>query len=129
MNFKFNALNLTIASMFILAFVSLMLSYATIFMFYPATLFFVAGFVLLSVRLIKNYIKQSKDAELSDETIIMQLSPDADAETYVMQDDSTNKKAQRKKRVQKFDRLLPSIFSILAAVLFIYLFINRIIHH
>ena len=113
--------------MFVLAFLSLMISYATTIMYYVAMVFFVVGFSMLSVIFIKNYINQSIDDDTIGDPIIMELSGGVDGETYVMTDEKQNKKERRIKRTQKFDRLLPSIFSILAAGLFLFLFIRSII--
>ena len=87
---------------------------------------FAISFSLLTAILIKSYIKKNKDDELKDEAIVMELS-EINADTYVMQDDETNKKVRRKNRIREFDKLLPVIFSSLAVVLFVYLFINAII--
>lgn len=126
MKFKFNILNLATAISFLLSFFVLMFSSLTNILFYPATIMFAISFSLLTAILIKSYIKKNKDDELKDEAIVMELS-EINADTYVMQDDETNKKVRRKNRIREFDKLLPVIFSSLAVVLFVYLFINAII--
>lgn len=129
MKIKFNTFNLIIGISFILAFICLMVSYATYFMFYPSMVFFEAGFVMLSVRLIQAYAKSQKEIEERQEVIVMQLAEGEDGETYVMQDKKKEKKLRRKRRSQRFDRLLPSIFSIGVAILIAYMFISSIITH
>lgn len=129
MRIKFNTLNLIIGVCFILAFICLMVSYATYFMFYPSMIFFEAGFVMLSVRLIQSYGKAQKEIEERQEVLVMELAEGEDGETYVMQDKKRDKKMRRKRRNQKFDRLLPSIFSIAASILILYMFISSIIIH
>ena len=126
MKFKFNILNLATAISFLLSFFVLMFSSLTNILFYPATIMFAISFSLLTAILIKSYIKKNKDDELKDEAIVMELS-EINADTYVMQDDETNKEVRRKNRIREFDKLLPVIFSSLAVVLFVYLFINAII--
>ena len=129
MKLKFNTFNLIIGISFILAFICLMVSYATYFMFYPSMAFFEAGFVMLSVRLIQAYAKSQREIEERQEVIVMELAEGEDGETYVMQDKKHDKKLKKKRRRQKFDRLLPSIFSIGAAVLIAYMFISSILTH
>jgi hypothetical protein len=114
--------------MFLLAFISLMLSYITNFMFFGTCIFFCAGFVMLSITLIKNYISQKQSFEESQDAIIMELAQGEDGEKYVMQNEKQSKKQKRSLRLKNFDRLLPSIFSILAACLFAYLIIQSIIN-
>ena len=92
MKIKFNTFNLIIGISFILAFICLMVSYATYFMFYPSMIFFEAGFVMLSVRLIQAYAKSQKEIEERQEVIVMQLAEGEDGETYVMQDKKKEKK-------------------------------------
>ena len=80
---------------------------------------------MLSIRFIKNYIQNPKN---ENEEIVMERVGGETGETYVMRDESADRKARRQKFFGKFDTLLPVIFSILAAVLFLFLFINSLIH-
>ena len=126
MKFRYNIFNLITAIMFILAFLSLMISYATSIMYYFAMTFFVAGFSMLSVILMKAYLKQKgKDENVAD-PIIMQLSGGVDGEAYVMADEKQNRRERNRKRTQQFDRLLPFIFSVLLSGLFVFLLIKSI---
>lgn|SRR5574344_807630 len=127
MKFKYNVFNFVTSIIFMLAFLCLMLSYITSIMFYPTMALFCAGFVMLSIRFIKNYNKQNVQLEQKQETIVMELSSGEDGEKYVMQDDNSSKKARRKKRIDKFDRFLPSLFMIFASILFLYLLVSRIV--
>ena len=127
MKFKYNIFNFISAIDFVLAFLCLMFSYATQIMFYPSMVFFEVGFVMLSVKLIQNYLAKENELSQQQETIVMELLSGEDGETYVMQDEKKDKKARRKKRAQKFDRLFPSIFSILAAALILYMLISSIV--
>lgn len=127
MKFRYNIFNFVTAIMFVLAFVCVMVSYATYFMFYPAMLFFEAGFVMLSIRLIKSYGEKKENMEQKEEVIVMELASGEDGEAYVMKQDKANKK--RRKSNGSFDRLLPIIFTILASVLFMYLLVSTIIGH
>jgi ABC-type transport system involved in cytochrome bd biosynthesis fused ATPase/permease subunit len=127
MKFKYNIFNFITAIAFVLAFLCLMFSYATQIMFYPSMVFFEVGFVMLSVKLIQNYLAKQNELSQQQETIVMELLSGEDGETYVMQDEKKDKKARRKKRAQKFDRLFPSIFSILAAALILYMLISSIV--
>ncbi|MBR4123979.1 MAG: hypothetical protein IKR12_00215 [Clostridia bacterium] len=126
MKFRYNIFSFVTAIMFVLAFLCVMVSYATYFMFYPAMIFFEAGFVMLSIKLIKDYSSKKENMEQKEDVIVMELASGEDGEAYVMQQD---KKKKRRKSNANFDRLLPAIFSILAAVLFVYLFISSIITH
>lgn len=125
MKFIFNRFNLITAIVFLLAFVSIMISYATYVMFYPAMVLFCAGFVMLSIRFIKNYIQKPEN---QNQDIVMEKSAGIDGETYVMRDEKADKKAKRQKFYSNTQKLLPIIFSLLAAVLFVFLFINSLIH-
>ncbi len=127
MKFRYNKLNFSIAIIFILAFLCLMFSYATSFMYIPAMLFFAVGFSMLSYVFLKNYIVLQKEIEQRQETIVMELASGEDGETYVMQDETNNKKMRRRKRSQRFERLLPSIFCIVVAVFMAYMLISSII--
>lgn len=127
MKFKHNTFNLVTAIAFTLAFFSLMMSYLTSFMFYPAMIFFCTGFILLSIMLIKNYKKQKLEREQKQDTIIMELASTENGEKYVMQSEKTNRKERRKKRLENFDLLLPSILSICASLMFVYFFASKII--
>lgn len=84
---------------------------------------------MLSVRLIQAYAKSQKEIEERQEVIVMQLAEGEDGETYVMQDKKKEKKLRRKRRSQRIDGLLPSIFSIGVAILIAYMFISSIITH
>ena len=126
MKFKFNVLNLSTAVVFLLAFVSLMASYATQVMYYVAICFFIVGFSLLAVVLMKLYLKKNSEEDNPNDAIIMHLSGGADGETYVMADESQNKAEKKKKRAQKFDKLLPFLFCVLIDALFIFLFIKSL---
>ena len=84
---------------------------------------------MLSVRLVQVYIKSQNEIEERQEVIAMELADGEDGETYVMQDKKKEKKLRRKKRHQKFDRLLPSIFSIIISVLIAYMFVSSLITH
>ena len=125
MKFLFNKFNLITAIVFFAAFVSIMISYATYVMFYPAMALFCAGFVMLSIRFIKNYL-QKPENQFQD--IILEKSEGIDGETYVMRDEKTDRRERRKIRFSRFQKLLPIILSILAAALFVFLFINSLIH-
>lgn len=127
MKFRYNVFNFITAISFVLAFLCLMFSYATHIMFFPSMIFFEVGFVMLSIILIKNYIAKQKEVNQMQDAIVMELASGENGETYVMQDEKKDKKSKRKKRSQKFDRLLPSIFTILAAGLILYMVISSFI--
>ena len=129
MRFKFNIFSLVTAVLFVLAFLCLMFSYLTQFMFYPAMIFFEGAFVMLSIIFVRSYISKADDINQRQEAIVMELASGEDGEKYVMQDDRQDKKARRRRRSEKFEKLLPSIFSILGCVLFLYLFISSIVAH
>lgn len=126
MKFRYNIFSFVTAIMFVLAFLCIMVSYATYFMFYPAMVFFEAGFVMLSIKLIKDYSAKKENMEQKEDAIVMELASGEDGEAYVMQQD---KKKKRRKSNANFDSILPVIFSIMAAVLFVYLLISSIIAH
>ena len=96
-------------------------------MYIPSMVFFEAAFIMFSVRLIKNYIKGQKELDERQETIYMELASGGDGESYVMQDETKDRKQRRQKRRQKLDKLLPSILTILAAGLILYMLISSII--
>ena len=129
MKFKFNIFGFVTALIFVMAFLCLMISYATEIMFYPALLFFEAGFVMLSVIAIRDYLSKTDDLDQQRETIVMELASGENGETYVMKEEKNDRKARRKTRSQKFEKLLPSILCVSAAVLFLYLLINTIAKH
>ena len=126
MKFRYNIFSFVTAIMFVLAFLCIMVSYATYFMFYPAMVFFEVGFVMLSIKLIKDYSAKKENMEQKEDAIVMELASGEDGEAYVMQQD---KKKKRRKSNANFDSILPVIFSIMAAVLFVYLLISSIIAH
>lgn len=125
MKFIFNKFNFITAVVFLLAFISIMISYATSVMFYPAMALFCAGFVMLSIRFIKNYVEKPKN---ENEDIVMERVGGESGETYVMRDERADKKSRKIALLNSTKDLLPIIFSILAAVLFLFLFINSLIH-
>ena len=127
MKFRYNKLNFIVAIIFVLAFLCLMISYASSFMYIPAMLFFSVGFSMLSYIFIKNYIATKKLIEQRQETIVMELVSGEDGETYVMQTETNNKKIRHRKRSQKFERLLPSILCILVAGLMIFMLISSFV--
>lgn len=124
MKFKFNIYNLITSCLFLVAFLSLMLSYLARFMFFVASASFCAGFVMLSIKLVKNYVSQKQTREEIQEAIVMELAEGENGDQYVMQN---NNKQKRKKFWGKIDALLPSIFCILASCLFAYAFISGIV--
>ena len=124
MKFRYNIYNFVTAIMFVLAFLCIMISYATSFMFYPAMILFEAGFVMLSIKLIKDYSFKKENMEQKEDVIIMELASGENGESYVMKEDKKKKKGNRN---FNFEKLLPAILSISAAVLFMYLLISTII--
>ena len=128
MKFKFSVFNLIICVAFVLAFVFILLSYLTPFMYIPATVMFCVAFVMLSIRLIQNYIKQTGITQEKEDAIIMELAMGEDGEKYVMQDAKKQKKLAKQQRRQNFDRLLPSIVSVAFSCLFVYLLVSSIIN-
>ena len=127
MKFRYNIFNFVTSICFVLAFLSLMFSYLTYIMFYPAMAFFAAGFVLLSVRLVKNYISNKGQIEEQTEAIEMELASGEDGETYVMKAEKNDKKARRRMRSLSFQKILPSLLSIFASGIFIFLLVSSII--
>ena len=127
MKFKYNVFNMLTGLMFVFAFLSLMLSYATTIMFFPAMIFFEAGFVMLTILLIRHYIKKTAEIEQQQEAIVMGLASENEGEVYVMQDEKNDRKNRRKKRYKKLERLSPIVFSILASVFFLYLIISTLV--
>ena len=127
MKFKFSIFNLSIAISFMLAFLCLMFSYLTPIMYYPALVLFCVAFILLTIALLKSYIKNKTITEEQQDAIIMELAMGEDGEKYVMQDPKTTKKQIKKNRSQNFDRLLPAIVTFAFSCLFLYLLISSII--
>ena len=113
--------------MFVLAFLCLMTSYATYYMYFPTMVFFEAGFVMLSYILIKNGAKKQAEQDERQEVIVMQLAEGDDGETYVMQSDKTNKKAKRKKLSQKLEMFMPAVFTIAVSALIMYMLVSSIV--
>lgn len=128
MKFRYNPLNFITTICFSLAFLCLMISYATYIMFYLTLVLFFVGFVLLSIRLIIRYTKHKDDREEQLEAIEMELASGEDGETYVMKSEKTDKKLRKQKRRVAFEKLLPSILSITASLIFLYLIISTIIN-
>ena len=127
MKFKYNLFNLITAIVFVLSFLSLMISYATSFMYYVALVLFMAGFVMLSIVFMKSYLKQRVEDENASDEIIMRLSGGIDGEAYVMADEKQNKKERAKNRTRHFDKLLPFIFCVVIVGLFMFMFIRALI--
>ena len=127
MKFRYNILNFTTAIVFLVAFICVMLSYLTQYMFIPALVLFGAGFILLSVSLIISFIKRNKLAEDQQEAIIMELAQGEDGDRYVMLDEKQDKKQKRKRRFANFDRLLPIILSVGISCAFVFMLIRAII--
>ena len=129
MKFRYNIFNFITGIMFVLAFLCIMISYATFFMYYPAMVFFEAGFVMLSITLLKSAVSKNDDYAQREETIVMELASGENGDAYVMQEEKLSKKKKGKKRNAQFERFVPSILCMLAAVLFLYLLISTIITH
>jgi len=127
MKFKYNVFNFVNAIVFVVAFICLMTSYATHFMYYPTLLLFEAGFVMLSYTLFKSGIAKQAEQDERQEVIVMQLADGEDGETYVMQSDKLNKKAKRRKWSQNIERFMPAIFTIIISVLIMAMLIGSVI--
>lgn len=127
MKFKHNVFNYLTALMFLLAFVFLMLSYATQVMYIPSMIFFEAGFIMLTVVLIRSGVAKQKEQDERQEVIVMELASSEDGEAYVMQTENNNKKLKRKKRSQKFERFMPAMFTIIASALILYMLVSGFI--
>lgn len=127
MKLKFSVFNLITGIAFLLAFVCILLSYITQAMYYPAMFLFAGAFIMLSIGMIKSYIKNNNISQEKQDAIIMELAMGEDGEKYVVQDIKKQKKLVKQQRKQSFERLLPPIISLLFAVLFCYLFISSII--
>lgn len=128
MKFRYNVFNFIISILFVLAFLCLMISYATYFMFVPAMILFCGAFVMLSVRMISNYVKNKDDREEQLEAIEMELASGDDGESYVMKSEKTDKKLRKQNRRIMLEKLMPSILSITASLIFAYLIVSTIIN-
>lgn len=128
MKIKFSKFSTIMASLFLVAFLCLMLSYITAFLYYPTLAFFCAGFVMLSIALLKRYLNQKNLYEENQDAIVMELAQGPDGETYVMQSPKQSKKQRNQKRRQNFDRLLPFIVSVVISCAFIYFLIASIVN-
>lgn len=118
---RYNIFNLATAIVFLVAFILLMLSYITQIMFLPATVLFCAGFIMLSVALIKAYLEYQKTQKEVSDAIEMDAASGPDGAEYVVESEKESKKKRRIKRYSNFDRLLPIILCLIVAGLFIYL--------
>ncbi len=118
---RYNIFNLATAIVFLLAFILLMLSYITQIMFLPATVLFCAGFIMLSVALIKAYLEYQKTQKEVSDAIEMDAASGPDGAEYVVESEKESKKKRKIKRYSNFDRLLPIILCLIVAGLFIYL--------
>ena len=128
MKFKYNVFNFIIFVLFVLAFLCLMISYATYFMFVPAMILFCGAFVMLSIRFVKTYIANKYDREEQLEAIEMELASGEDGESYVMKSEKTDKKLRKQNRRIMLEKLMPSILSITASLVFAYLFVSTLIN-
>lgn len=127
MKFRYNIFNFVTAMIFVLAFLCLMISYASVYLFYPTFALFSAGFVMLSIRLIKNYVVQKDSEQESADAIVMELASTDDGETYVMQDEKKDKKLRKKIKKNRLDKLMPIILCIICALIFAYMLVSCII--
>ena len=127
MKFKFGVFNTIISATFMLAFLCLMFSYLSSVMYYPAMVLFFAGFVMLSVALLRRYLKQTWMFEEKQDAIVMELAMGQDGEKYVMQSAKQQKKQRRQQRLKNFDRLTPFLICVVVSCGFAYLLINEII--
>ena len=127
MKFRYNVFNFVTAMIFVLAFLCLMISYASEYLFYPTFALFSAGFVMLSIRLIKNYVVQKDSEQESADAIVMELARTDDGETYVMQDEKKDKKLRKKIKKNRLDKLMPIILCIICALIFAYMLVSCII--
>ena len=118
---RYNIFNLVTATVFLVAFILLMLSYITQIMFLPATVLFCAGFIMLSVALIKAYLEYQKTQKEVSDAIEMDAASGPDGAEYVVESEKESKKKRKIKRYSNFDRLLPIILCLIVAGLFIYL--------
>ena len=118
---RYNIFNLATAIVFLVAFILLMLSYITQIMFLPATVLFCAGFIILSVALIKAYLEYQKTQKEVSDAIEMDAASGPDGAEYVVESEKESKKKRKIKRYSNFDRLLPIILCLIVAGLFIYL--------
>ena len=118
---RYNIFNLATAIVFLVAFILLMLSCITQIMFLPATVLFCAGFIILSVALIKAYLEYQKTQKEVSDAIEMDAASGPDGAEYVVESEKESKKKRKIKRYSNFDRLLPIILCLIVAGLFIYL--------
>ena len=118
---RYNIFNLATAIVFLVAFILLMLSYITQIMFLPATVLFCAGFIMLSVALIKAYLEYQKTQKEVSDAIEMDAASGPDGAEYVVESEKASKKKRKTKRYSNFDSLLPIILCLIVAGLFIYL--------
>lgn len=124
---RYNIFNLATAIVFLLAFILLMLSYITQIMFLPATVLFCAGFIMLSVALIKAYLEYQKTQKEVSDAIEMDAASGPDGAEYVVESEKESKKKRKIKRYSNFDRLLPIILCLIVAGLFIYLMMKAFV--
>ncbi len=125
MKFGFSKMQIAIITMFLFAFISIMLTYVSTISVFFTLAFLVAGFVLLSVVLIKNYNKFKLEQEHKKEELLMELSVTDEGEKYVLKDNPYSKSESREQKARKIDKLIPVVLSISASVLFLYLLIMQ----
>lgn len=123
MKIGFSKFQIAIISVFLLAFLSIMLTYVnSIFVYFTLGLLTV-GFALLSVMLILNYKKFKLEQLHEKQELIMELSVSEDGEKYVMANSPYTKSQERELKAKKMDRLVPIILSVLTSLMFLYFFI------
>ena len=97
---RYNVFNLATAIVFLVAFILLMLSYITQIMFLPATVLFCAGFIMLSVALIKAYLEYQKTQKEVSDAIEMDAASGPDGAEYVVESEKASKKKRKIKRLE-----------------------------
>lgn len=119
----FNKYNLIVASIFVLAFVLIMLNRLSVYLNLAALVLFVVAFAMLSVPLFINAKNRRLDIQGAREELIMELS--SDGEAYLLEETKKPKKFKAFK--DKISIYIPGVLCVLMALLFLLATITSII--
>lgn len=121
---RFNKLNLSIACLFVLGFILIMLNFLTVWLNLAAISVFVVAGVLLSFSLFFSCRRKNAILNAESEEIIMELAVEEGMETYIPKEKKTGKIKELRENLHIYS---PFILSCLLTIALITLLVLTII--
>lgn len=125
--FKFSKLAIGTICCFFASVLFIMIMQFLNFLIIPALIFLISGIVCLSIILFKRYKLKKQELIFDQEEIVMELANSPEGEKYVAEKSTYAKKLRKKIKNAKLQLIMPFVFSVCMAGLFLALLVKIIV--